>query len=406
MRRHVHFISLFSLILFACIANAQHDRFLYAITDLHKDGAGWNALRKMDLKTGEFSQVLLNGADAGMAVYDAETKKPLSSADGRYTNGMQSPFGTGVAAAAYDKKNNRIWYTPMFADQLRYIDLRSMKVFYVTDKPITVHTDEAEIITRMVIAPDGFGYAVSNDGNTFIRFSTGKKIKIENLGSLVDDPDNNAISVHNRCSSFGGDMIADDNGHLYLFTARNHVFKVNIATKVATHLGAVSGLPQNFTINGAAVTDEGMILAGSALNNQKWVLIDPVKWSAVEYNLPAGIVRSSDLANSNYLLSNNKKTVTEIIASSSALANDIIIYPNPVYNNQFTIEFRKLEKGDYAVALTDITGRVVQRKLLSVGAEGQVENFVIDKNTSRGVYLINVTDRKNKSVFTQKLIVQ
>ena len=38
-----------------------------------------------------------------------------------------------------------------------------------------MHNDEAKIVTRMVIAPDGNGYAITNDANTFIRFSTGKK---------------------------------------------------------------------------------------------------------------------------------------------------------------------------------------------------------------------------------------
>ena len=73
---------------------------------------------------------------------------------------------------------------------------------------------------------------------------------------MVDDQANKGVSIHNSCSSYGGDMIADDNGNLYVFSARNHVFKINIESKVATHLGIISGLPTGFTVNGAAVTDE------------------------------------------------------------------------------------------------------------------------------------------------------
>ncbi|MEI9956836.1 MAG: hypothetical protein WDM90_11155 [Ferruginibacter sp.] len=35
--------------------------------------------------------------------------------------------------------------------------------------------DEANHITRMDIAADGNGYAITNDGNHLIRFTTGKK---------------------------------------------------------------------------------------------------------------------------------------------------------------------------------------------------------------------------------------
>ncbi|HVF97730.1 MAG TPA: hypothetical protein VM871_10425, partial [Flavisolibacter sp.] len=141
---------------------AQTDRFAYAITDLTKDGSSWNALRKLDLQTGQYSDVLLNGTDAKLAVYDAATKKQLTlQPDARYGALLQTPFSTGVAAAAFDKKHNRLYYTPMFADQLRYIDLKTMQVYYVTGQPFSgtgdMHNDEAKIVTRMVIAPDGNG---------------------------------------------------------------------------------------------------------------------------------------------------------------------------------------------------------------------------------------------------------
>src|SRR5436189_2828650 len=107
---------------------------------------------------------------------------------------MQAPFSTGVAAMAYDKKNNRLYFTPMFIDQLRYVDLKTMKVFYVTDLAFTgmpqKSSDQGNVVTRMVIASDGNGYAMTNDGAHLIRFTTGKKLAIADLGALVDDPSN------------------------------------------------------------------------------------------------------------------------------------------------------------------------------------------------------------------------
>jgi hypothetical protein len=287
-----------------------------------------------------------------------------------------------------------------------------MKVYYVSDQAFTglgnTHNDEAKVVTRMVIAPDGYGYAITNDATTFIRFSTGKKLAIEQLGSLVDDPGNTGISVHNRCSSWGGDIVADDAGNLYMFSAHNSVFKVNIETKVATWLGPVKGLPADFTINGAVVTDDGNLLAGSQVYAKSWYVIDPKSWNASEYKSPNGVYLTSDLANSN-ILSTRKKSATEIAtirANESLLSNIIQLYPNPVSNNQFKIQFNKLEAGDYTVELTDVTGKQVMAQKVTVGGEGQIQTMNLKKNTAQGIYLVKVTDINSKSIFTQKLVVQ
>ena len=400
-------------VLISTFTQAQ-DRFAYAITDVNQNTAGWTVLRKLNLQTGIYSDALLNGVDAKQVVYDASTKKQIeATVDARYNNYSQVAFSTGVAAIAYDKKNNRLYYTPMFIDQLRYIDLKTMKVYYVADQSFTggnIHNEEANIVTRMVIAPDGYGYAVTNDANSFIRFSTGKKLTIEQLGSLVDDPDNTGISCHNRCSSWGGDMVADDAGNLYMFTARNSVFRVNIETKVATWLGPIKGIPSDFTTNGVVVTDDGNLLAGSQGYTKSWYIIDPKSWSATEYKSPNGVYLTSDLANSN-ILTTRKKSPTEITtipASEGALSNIIQLYPNPisVSNNQFKIQFNKLEAGEYTLELTDVTGKHVMTQKISLVNEGQVQTINLKKNTAQGIYLVKVSDIYSKSIFTQKLVVQ
>ena len=52
-----------------------------------------------------------------------------------------------------------------------------------------------------------------------------------------------------------GDVVADDDGNIYIFTVRNHVFKVNLETRGYT-FGVVTGLPAGFTINGAVVNEK------------------------------------------------------------------------------------------------------------------------------------------------------
>ncbi|HLF46193.1 MAG TPA: T9SS type A sorting domain-containing protein [Chitinophagaceae bacterium] len=408
------FLFLLATLCFTIIIQAQHDRFVYAITDLQQAGSGWNALRKLDLKSGEYSPVLLNGTDATVPIYDATTRNAFKVApDLRYGNIMQTPFNTGVAAMAYDKKNNRIYFTPMFIDQLRYIDLKTMKVFYINDQPFTgfgnMHNEEGKIISRMVIAPDGMGYAITNDGSSLIKFTTGKKIQITQLGSLADDPANDAVSIHNRCSSWGGDIVADNEGNLYIFSNRNSVYKINTVTKVAKLLGYIKGLPEGFTTNGAVVTNEGKILVSSAVNDKAYFIVDSKSWTASEYKYAPFVFRSSDLANSNYLQTKPGTSVPEFVtrrAPETMMAEKIMIYPNPVTHDQFTLQFGKITTGNYNIELTDVMGRLIMQKGVNVAAEDQVETISLKSATARGVYLIKVSDKNGKSVISQKLVVQ
>lgn len=416
MRRALPFAVLAATIFISSTLPAQNDRFAYAITDLTKEGASWNALRKIDLQTGKYSDVLLNGTDEKAIIFDAASRKPLIQlADAKYGTMLQAPFATGVAAAAYDKKNNRLYFTPMFVDQLRYIDLKTMKVFYVGGAFTnfgSMHNDEAKIITRMAIAPDGYGYAISNDGNTFIRFSTGKKTTtIEQLGTLVDDASNSGISIHNRCSSFGGDMISDDKGNLIILTARNSVFTVNTQSKVARYLGNIKGLEQNFTVNGAVVDGDGNLLVSSAVDGNSYYVINPISWDATPYKLANSIFRSSDLANSNYLSTQktpklNNSEIQRLIRPEEKFANEISVYPNPVTTSSIKLQFDKVPYGNYTVELRDVLGRTIMQRKISIVSENQTQEIKIDRRNANGIYMVKLFDATNQSVFTQKLVVQ
>src|SRR5688572_5957647 len=409
LRLVLFFLGTFSL---TTHIHAQNDRFAFAITDLEQTGAGWNALRRLDLQNGEYSKILLNGTNPSQVVFDASSRKAhISVPDALYGNAMKPAFATGVAAMAYDKINKRLYFTPMFIDQLRYIDLKTMKLYYVTDQSFTglgnMHNDEGKVVTRMVITPGGDGYAITNDAKTFIHFTTGKKLKITQLGSLVDDPENGG-SIHNRCGSWGGDIVADDMGNLYIFTARNTVYKVNILTKVATQLKFISGLPPGFTINGAVVNEDNLVLVSSAAYDKAWYVVDPKTWTATQYKSANGIYRSSDLANSNYLTTGarNYKNEITVVRKVANLPEKIMIYPNPVNNDQFTIQFGKIPAGNYNIELTDVMGRVVMRQAIDVSYEDQAETVLLKKASAKGVYLVKVIDKDSKSIFTQKLVVQ
>lgn len=408
--------SALTLTAFISVNAQQTDRFAYAITDANPMGANWSYLRKIDLQNGSVSQVLLDGTDQQRGLYNALTRKQLSTAltDSRIGQVANAPFGTGVAALALDNMHNRLYFTPMLFDQLRYIDLRSGNVYVVAGKGLTgnavKNADQGNIVTRMVIAANGVGYAMTNDATQLIRFSTGKNTVMEDLGTVVDDPANNGISIHNACTSFGGDMIASNDGNLYIISARNQVFRIDPNTKVATHLGMIQGLPADFSVNGAAVTTDNKILVSSAVKTDYYT-VDYTNWTATQLATTGSTWNSSDLANGNLLAVTPEKTSVSGFTARGPLvtadaATQLSVYPNPVTNNQFTLQFSRLSPGTYSMQVTDIMGRQVVQQSITISGETHVQSIQLDPATAKGMYMVKITSQKTEVVYNAKIIVQ
>jgi hypothetical protein len=417
MRKRLPLLSLISASLLLTQGLYAQDRNLtYSITDGPNQLNTWVQLRTIQLDRPAYSGSLMDGLATDRTVLDAATRKPVTI--GTEVNKMgfpeQAPFSSGVAALAYDKKNNRLWYTPMFIDQLRYIDLKTQQVYYVnmpfTGKPVK-SSDQGNIVTRMVIASDGYGYAMTNDGSQLIRFSTGKKITITDLGRIADDQSNTTVSIHSSCSSYGGDMVADDDGNLYVFSARNHVFRINTETKVATHLAIVEGLPNGYSINGAAVTANNKIVVASAATASALYEIDTRNWIASPITLNGTSYHTSDLANGNLLVSGNRNNTEpiELMRSKPLAMNEnsrISIFPNPVTDNQFVLQFGRLSAGSYTVQVTDVMGRQVLQQQVNTSGENHVQKISLAKSVSKGVYLVKVLDAASNTAYSSKIVVQ
>ena len=413
MRKSLPYTSIIAgALLISGFLQAQSDRFAYAITDKPDQNGNWVYLRVFSPEQG-FSGSLLNGMAEKQIVFDAVSKKQLTDLGSNQMGFDQQPaFNSGVAAIAYDSRHARIYFTPMFIDQLRYFDLKTLQVYYInmplTGKPMK-SSDQGNIVTRMVIADDGNGYAMTNDGMQLLRFTTGKKPQITDLGTIVDDPANKTISIHNSCSSYGGDMIADDDGNLYVFSARNHIFKINIESKVATYLGKVSGLPEGFTINAAIVNEKNQVVVGSAIGSFSLFEVDPSSWAASALQINGVVSHTSDLANSN-VLSTNKPAVSrpETVSVNKAVtgANNIQLYPNPVTNNKFVMQFSQLREGNYTIQVTDVMGRQVLQQAITITSDNQLQNLTLGPKAAKGVYMVTVADGNSKGIYTTKLIVQ
>jgi len=428
----------------------------YAITAVEKGGRSWKEVRLVNITTGEEIKSIyqskqeieaLNARTGNpivkkdMIVAKAPVKKivnldqELAAANGSNVkvktviinnnsgNQYDKPFATNSAAIAYDKKHERLYYTPMGINQLRYIDLKSNKIFYFENEPFgTVSSvgDGANQICRMVIASDGNGYALSNDGNHFIRFTTGKDPVITDLGALTDDASNANYSVHSR-KGFGGDLIADASGNLYLLTANRNVFKIVIDSKVATYQGTIKGLPDGFSTNGAMVEEGSKVIVASSESAIGYFRFDLSTMQAEKVSTTASVFNASDLANERLAFAKNKKEkknaeepkqqVTEEITKKSPVQNTIVnngisIYPNPVTNGLVKVSFADQPAGKYSVDLIDITGKLIQSKEVNVNSSMHVEEIRIPRSVSGGSYLLKINGVNNSVSVTNKIVVQ
>jgi hypothetical protein len=387
---HIAYVFIVAIFLSAIVKGQSNKQLAYIVSDSVHNGAKWNYLRKIDLRTGSFSNILLR----------------LLSRNDTVAN---SALFNGVAAIALDEKNNRLYYTAMLTDKLSYVDLRTMRTYIVTNRFTGLFpkaTNQSDVFTRMVIADDENGYALTNDGNHLVEFST-KNNSIRNLGELTDAAYNN-VSVHEICSSYGGDMIAAEDGLLYLITSRNHVFKIKIETRVAKYMGTITGLPKAFTTSSAAVDfRNNRVVIGSS--------VDATDIYAVDFKtlVAAGLHStnawlSSDLANSNILKmkKDEEEDDRSMLVNTDLTSTELIqVFPNPVTSNEFKIQFANTQAGNYTVNVINFTGQIITSKTENLSGKNNIVSVKLPALTGEGIYIVKITYSNNKTVFSDKIIV-
>ncbi|GAB2813996.1 T9SS type A sorting domain-containing protein [Ferruginibacter profundus] len=414
-----------SFIVSSLSALAQDAGKTYAITGDGSNDFRWMSIRQVDLASGKVTQDVYQRDKTAFVLLDAATKQPASTQTFKFDNNgttsvvqmQDAPTLTMVAAAAYDKKHDKLFFTPMRIGELRWLDVSASATapkFYA-EKTQLLNTanlmDEANHITRMDIAADGNGYAITNDGNHLIRFTTGKKTVITDLGNLVDAEDNKSgISIHNKCTSWGGDMIADAYGKLYVISANHQVFKVDIDSRIATYIGAITGLPANYTTNGAAVDADDNIIVSSANSFEGFYKFKMKDLAAVKVEGTDKTYSASDLANGNLLYQKEADAKRNYsmpsLAPMAPINTDARIFPNPVTANEFRVLFDGQKAGSYTVALTDLSGRAVMSKVVAVTSKLQTETVQISRTVAKGIYMVKVTDASSQLIFTERIVVQ
>lgn len=404
----------------AIIASAQNANKAYAITGDGNQDNLWMNIRQVDLSTGQLTKTIFERSKTNFVLTDVNTKITSNerTANSNIYMSKEYPTGSLVAAAAYDNRNNKLFFAPMRIGELRWVDLdikNETPKFYTLSSEVLNFgnvNDEANHITRMVIAADGNGYAMTNDGNHFIKFTTGKKPVLTDMGNLIDDETNSGMSIHNKCSSWGGDMLADAFGKLYVISASRNVFIVDINSRIAIFKGTITGLPADYTTNAAAVNANGDIVVSSANVFEGYYTVKLADLKATSIEGSDKRYNASDLANGNLLLQKeayaaNKYTVSAAPILENTFSNsDKRVFPNPVSSSTFAVLFNGYKAGTYNIVLTDISGRNLQTQKVSISKGAQTENVNLLSRPAKGMYMVKVYDEAKQVVFTEKIMIQ
>ena len=406
------------LIASAFAAEAQNANKGYAITgDGNKDFM-WMNIRQIDLASGQVTKTIFDRTKSNYTITDIISKKTsdqTSAINSNFSMPSQYPTSTFVAAAAYDKRSDKLFFIPMRMGELRWVDMNiknETPAFYsmpIPDYSPLASQDEANNITRMAIGADGNGYAVTNDGNHLYRFTTGKKPSITDLGSLIDADENKGLSVHNKCSSWGGDMIADAYGKLYIISATRNVFTVDVNSRITAFKGTITGVPGNYTTNGAAVDADGNVILCSATAFEGYYKMNIIDLAAKKMEGSDVVYNASDLASGNLLFQKEadnamRNAAVTTIAQTNTIPENLV-YPNPVVSNSFNVLLDKGMAGNYTVVLSDLSGRALQSNKAGVVKGQQSYRVNLTNRPAKGTYLVKVLDEKGGVILSDKVII-
>ncbi len=404
-RKFLLTISFVGTSLFTMAQNAGRS---YAITGKENNNFFWADIKQVDIATGKVVKTLF---EANKTPFKLASEDKLAEPDKN-----ANPTGLGVAACAFDEAHNRLYFAPMHFATISYLDLNKPDANFTTVKTNVIakvsgeaYQPEENQITRMVIAADGYGYALTNDASHLIRFSTGRKAVVEDLGMVIDAAANKGISVHNKCSSWGGDMVADAYGKLIIVAAGHNVFTIDVAKKIATLTGTITGLPANFSTNGAAVDIDGNMVVSSANVFDGLYKVNMKDLSATKVVTTEKPFNASDLASGNFLLQKEADAANSFSLTKSLVplttVSDAKIFPNPVTGSEFRILFEGQKAGRYTIVVTDLAGRAVQSKVVTISKSSQTPIIRLTRYQAKGTYLVNVLDDKGQNAFTEKLVI-
>jgi hypothetical protein len=386
MKKH-----LFPLFLLFIGINASAQQDFFALVGKDSPNIIFNDFRAIDANNVISGETIFT--ETSSAKVFSQTRNGAVTEDKNTYNNAQA---VNMATLAYDASNNNLVYMPMFSSNIYVLNAKSREITLVENNVARVTAcDINSHFTRMTTGYDGSIYALNNVGTQFIKISkVGNQYSVVDLGTITDDTANAKNSFTTMETGFGGDMIADAEGNFYVFSASGNVFKVVTKDLKARFIGKISGIPDNYSVNGSAVNSKGNVVIASAKGGSLYeVDLNTLQAKQLpgEQNL-----HIYDLASKYFA---NDKAV-----SGNVFAN-IDIYPTRVDEKLININVNdKAVKGNIRLNVFDLSGKNVMKHSLSV-KEGSLNQQVYLRNLVSGAYLVNITDESGKVLLNKKIVV-
>lgn len=372
-------------------SNAQE---IFAITGKQVPQIVFNDLRALDLNKGVSGEILF--AEQSVPKIFSQSLQTNFTESKTSVHNSQTP---SMASLALDVKTNSLVFVPMFSSNIYVMNNRSKEITLVENKGVkSVACNVASHITRMAATKDGNIYAMSNSGSQLIKISSENgRYSVQDLGSIKDISENSEISLSTMLTGFGGDMVADAENNLYVISASNNIFKINVGSLTSEFIGKVSGLPQNYASNGAAVNAAGNIVVGNARGEGLYEFnLNTLEAKAVSGDFKMPIY---DLASAYFL--NDQDAVP-----SKNIVSGIEIYPTKVNQQFFNVKIdNEKVKGNLKVEIADYMGNKLMKQSINV-VRNNSEFKINLNNYNAGVYIVNIGDARGNTIFSSKIIIE
>ncbi|MBE4951271.1 T9SS type A sorting domain-containing protein [Chryseobacterium culicis] len=385
MKKH-----LFPLFLLLLGADAYAQQDFFAITGKDTQSITFNDFRTIDAAQGTSGEKVFT-AESSAKVF-SQTRKGMIAEDKNSYNNSQA---ITLAALAYDSSNNNLLYMPMFSSNVYILNQHTKEITLVENNVARVTScDINSHITRMATGYNGNVYAVNNAGTQFLEISKkGGQYVVSDLGIIKDDSSNGKNSFTAMETGFGGDMIADSDNNFYVFSASGNVFKVLTKDLKAKFVGRISGIPDNYSVNGSAVNAQGKVVIASAKGGALYE-VDLSTLQAKQLPGEQGL-HIYDLASKYF--ANDKATIASTLA-------DLDIYPTKVDEHYINVRVNKNIKGNIQLNIFDMSGKNIMTQHLNVKDNSSDQRIYL-KGLLSGAYIVNITNDSGKAIFNKKILV-
>ncbi len=328
---------------------------------------------------------------------EAKNLQFLNSSTYRMQNELTSFENTpltskGIAALSYNKDQTQLVYMDLSQQNIYAYDLRSGMTTTIQKGDELAHCSLGMQFARMTLAPNGNIYAINNNATSVLEISEKNGVyTVKDLGYLTDTSTSEK-SLLDRYVGWGGDMVADANGTLYIISARAKVFSVDLKNMTSSYIGTIENLENGFTTNGAAVDKNGNVLVANSQGKGVYSFnINDLKAQKASQDLPAVY----DLASPYFL--NNK--LSQLSANSQ-----LSLYPTKVKDRQITLSSLNTKlSGKGKVIVLDVNGQVMFEKDIVFNQTNKDISLRTLPNV--GYYIVKVLDKNDNEIHNEKIIV-